>query len=187
MRRRGFTTTEVLVVVAILVVLSALAVPAFQAVRRKGQVQAGRALLDELRLAVAAYASDHGDPPPSGPRGRRRDAPGEPNQGIEALVLALQAPGPKGTYFTFDPARLGDVDGDGRQEAVDPWGTPLAYLHNRAYDAGATVSLPLGGEDHVSAARDEAGQLRGLTSYQLWSAGPDGQAGTDDDLRAWGD
>lgn len=106
---------------------------------------------------------------------------------MEALVRCLSGRGPHGVYFTFEEGRLGDVDGDGQEEAVDPWGNPLVYWHNRAYDAGAQVSLIASGEEHVAAGKDESGQFLGLTTYQLWSAGPDGQAGTDDDLRAWGD
>lgn len=79
--RRGFSMTEILVVVAILVILAALSVPAYRAVRQKGQVQAARALLDELKLAIGTYASDQGDPPrrPSGGCGCR--SPRAPTRG----------------------------------------------------------------------------------------------------------
>lgn len=200
MRARAFSLVELLVVIAVLAVLSALAIPALRAARVSAQVDAAKAQLEELKAAIAAYTTTFGDCPPS--RLARLGLPGDgENEGIECLVQCLTTSAGRGPYLLLEVERLGNVDGDQRQatnptrstlpgpelrELLDPWGSPLAYIHNAEYDRGATVTLQ-GAPTPVAAAKDEAGQYRGLVSYQLWSAGPDGLAGTEDDLRAWGE
>ena len=200
---RAFTLAELLVVIAIIGLLTALAIPALSGVRRRSQTKATSALLERLSLALANYSNDFGDYPPSqmtraGVRGAN-----EINAGSELLVRCLTTSAKAGPYFEFEDAQLGNHDGDSLSgsanptqsviraselfEAVDVWGNPIVYLHNRDYERGCEVSLPGGNVNVRGYEHEKTKQFAGLTTFQLWSAGVDGVAGTDDDVRVFGE
>ena len=55
-------------------------------------------------------------------------------------------------------------------------------MHNRDYDKGGTVNgngQPATVKAHEN---EKTKQYSGLTSFQLYSAGPDGEVGTGDDV-----
>lgn len=56
----GFTLTELLVVVAILAVLAAIAVPAFSTYRRQGYVAEAKAIVEAIVSAEKTYRQRHG-------------------------------------------------------------------------------------------------------------------------------
>ncbi len=63
-RERAFTLVEIMIVVAIIAVLAAIAVPAFARARQRARVSK---FLNALRIATGAfeqYASEHGSYPP---------------------------------------------------------------------------------------------------------------------------
>lgn len=60
MKQGGFTLIELMVVVAIIAVLSAIAMPAYQDYMVRAQVAEGVSLSSGGRLAVAAYYGDTG-------------------------------------------------------------------------------------------------------------------------------
>ncbi len=202
--RRGFTLIEMLVVIAIIGILTAIAIPTISSVKTRSQVKALEANFQRMRLAIENYSNDFGDYPPSRFKklGLRRS--NGMNDGIECLVRCLTTGTKSGPYMTFKDEELGNLDNDKLSnnknptesilntkdlfEVVDPWGNPIVYLHNMDYDRGGTMSLKMGGSAAVTAAKSaKTGQFSGHNTFQLFSAGPDGLVGTEDDVRAWGE
>lgn len=63
--QKGFTLIELLVVVAILGILTAVAVPSLYGMMNSGNVAAARAELATVQTAVDAYTAEHGTVPPT--------------------------------------------------------------------------------------------------------------------------
>jgi len=101
-RRSGFTLLELLVVILIIGLLTALVAPRFLGQVSKSEVTAARAQMDALDKALQAYRIDTGRFPSAA-------------QGLAALVTA-----PAGETRWRGPYLQGDVP-------MDPWGTPYQY------------------------------------------------------------
>jgi type II secretory pathway pseudopilin PulG len=198
--RRSFTLVELLITIGVITVLVAISVPALSAVRRRSEVKETKALMARLSLALEHYADEFGDYPPSrlkklGARGNGK------NEGSECLVRCLTTQEKGGPFIELQDAELGNSDEDQLPSGQDPtrstqktrdllevhdrWGNPIAYTHNRDYDQGASVQLQTGVSPVQAAKSDVTGSYQALTKFQLWSAGPDGQAGTEDDVTSW--
>ncbi|MBL4845743.1 MAG: type II secretion system protein [Planctomycetes bacterium] len=199
---RGFTLVEILVVISIIALLAAISIPALSAVRRSSDTKATKAFLERLRLQIESYSNDFGDYPPS--RASRIGYRGnEVNAGSEILLRCLTTSKKAGPYFEFEDTQLGNTDQDSLAkganptrsvirtaellEIVDTWGNPILYLHNKDYDRGGQVLLPNGNVTVPAYSHEKTKQFAGLTSFQLWSAGVDGEVGTDDDVRVFGE
>lgn len=63
MKQRGFTLIEVMIVVAIIAILAAIALPAYQDYVARAQVAEGLSLSTGAKEAIATYYSDHGQFP----------------------------------------------------------------------------------------------------------------------------
>ncbi|HCV95855.1 Fimbrial protein precursor [compost metagenome] len=63
MRQRGFTLIELMIVVAIIAILAAIALPAYQDYVARAQVAEGFSLSTGAKEAIATYYSDHGQFP----------------------------------------------------------------------------------------------------------------------------
>ncbi|RKT44260.1 pilin [Thiocapsa rosea] len=59
-KQRGFTLIEVMIVVAILGILAALAVPQYQTFTTRAKISEGLVLLGPVKLAVVEYYASHG-------------------------------------------------------------------------------------------------------------------------------
>lgn len=80
-RRRtagGFTLIELMIVVAIIAILAAIALPAYQDYVARSQVAEGLSLSTGAKEAIAVYYSDHGSFPPDNVQGGMA-APGSIN------------------------------------------------------------------------------------------------------------
>ena len=65
MTQKGFTLIELMIVVAIIAILAAIAIPAYQDYVIRSQVSEGATLTDGAKTAVAEYAANRGSLPPS--------------------------------------------------------------------------------------------------------------------------
>ncbi|MBA7630764.1 hypothetical protein ES703_38289 [subsurface metagenome] len=73
--KRAFTLVEVLIVVAILGILAAIALPTFQAHSQEAKEAAAKDNLRILRNAIELYAAQHNGVPPGYPADNPDDAP----------------------------------------------------------------------------------------------------------------
>lgn len=63
--QKGFTLIELMIVVAIIAILAAIAIPAYQDYVIRSQVSEGATLADGAKTAVAEFYSNNGKLPPS--------------------------------------------------------------------------------------------------------------------------
>ena len=114
-RRAGFTLTEMLIVLAILVMLVALVVPRFLGAQKRADRQTAQAQIGLLRGALERYAMDTKDFPTT-------------EQGLQALVTA---PGETTSGETTSGA-ASSWDGPyiSKDEIpMDPWGNAYQYVY----------------------------------------------------------
>ncbi len=138
--RRGFTLMEMLVVLGILAILLALAVPRILGTQKKANISATESQLKLLRSCLQRYMLDMKEFPPT-------------EQGLKALVKK--------------PADLSEAkakrwDGpytEAGELPKDPWGNDFQYEYPPKH---GTTDFP-----------------------DIWSMGPDGEDGTEDDIVSW--
>src|SRR5262249_15509692 len=148
MRRAGFTLIEILIVIAVIGILTAIAFPVMSSVKTRQKAKATKVLIENLKLKLEQYASDFGDYPPSNPKELGLPSNGI-NDGNECLVRCLTTKKKNGPYMEFSDEQLKNTDGDrlvsgnptdsamttrDLLEVVDAFGNPLVYLHNADYD-----------------------------------------------------
>ena len=140
----GLTLIEVLVVMAIVSLLAALALPAVQRARSRSLMVKTQATIAALETALSMYESDFGDYPPwSG-------------GGSALLVDLLQGPVAsedwRGPYMRF---RIHDLDPD--RNVLDPWGRPLEYRYPQTEHPNTPFLIRSSGPDRQMGTHDDIG------------------------------
>ena len=138
--QRGFTLMEMLVVLGILAILLALAVPRILGTQKKANISATESQIKLLRSCLQHYVLDMKEFPTT-------------EQGLKALVKK--------------PADLSEAkakrwDGpytESGELPKDPWGNDFQYEYPPKH---GTTDFP-----------------------DIWSMGPDGEDGTEDDIVSW--
>lgn len=138
--QRGFTLMEMLVVLGILAILLALAVPRILGTQKKADISAAKSQIKILQQILAHYSMDMKEFPST-------------EQGLKALVKK--------------PADLSEAKAkrwegpytESGELPKDPWGNDFMYEYPPKHDT----------TDHPD----------------IWSMGPDGEDGTEDDIVSW--
>jgi type II secretion system protein G len=148
---RGFTLIELLIVVAIIGILAAIAIPNFLQAQVRAKVAATQTDLSTLATALELYRVDHGDNPPTG-------GPFSPS--LLERMLRLTTPIdylrtiPRDPFQPLlDPYWAPLVSGSGREE----WDT--FYLYNTGSASTGMVTGP--------------GSVEQRSGWSLTGAGPD--------------
>jgi general secretion pathway protein G len=149
-RRAGFTLTEMLIVLAILVMLVALVVPRFLGAQRRADRQTAQAQIGLLRGALERYAMDTKNFPNT-------------EQGLQALV---SAPGDSetGTAASWDGPYINKDE-----IPKDPWGNEYQYVYPPERGAGDLPDIWSYGPDGEDNTEDDVCS---------WSTTAGGDAGT---------
>jgi prepilin-type N-terminal cleavage/methylation domain-containing protein len=134
-RRRAFSLVELLVVVAIISLLTALVLPALSAAREKARRTACRSNLRQFMIALHVYANDHrgvlltGNHDPSSKTNRSAAMEHTPMLSQRNRALLLQAGG--GRRFLSCPGMGANFDTNGWTEHEYGWVIGYHYLGGR--------------------------------------------------------
>ncbi len=194
--RAGFTLIEMLAVVLIIGLLIVFLLPQIRSMMQSARIKTQAGALKGLEAALAEYENEKGDYPGSSWKEEWGPAPNSTNIGAEALVIQLF--GSKWqSRLSEDHLRNTDEDESKKAlarfpkptlfEIVDEWGNPVAYSHRRDYGQAQVYVManPPGESTFKAHMNTQTGQFWNPKSFQLVSAGPDGEFGTDDDITSW--
>ena len=204
LHQRGFTLVEILVVLAILTLLAAVLSVSWGSFQRKAKVNATKALLKQIYVALDSYKQDFGRFPPSTLQDFKISVANSVNLGIESLVACLLTQKKNGPYLEYDTKKLTNYDKDvvanfnqsvnksgQAYEYTDVWKNPLIYIHARDYQNYQRVSQYQGRGGKVFSvqpAKDpKLNNYYNPLTFQLWSLGPNGrnENGRGDDIGVW--
>ena len=149
-RQTGFTLIELLIVVAIIAILAALAVPNFQEARVRSKVGRAKADLRSMALAVETYFIDHEDfPVPGDETGAAIPLAVAITDGFETrLPLCLTTPVAYVTSRLTDPFGADTPDEDAQFhystaayfEATQGDAAPFTYYVEQLFPTGVPVT-----------------------------------------------
>lgn len=190
---RGFTLIELLIVVAIIAILAAIAVPNFLEAQTRSKVSRARTDMRSVVTALEAYMVDnsrypmpHGNPPfrinPAAPR------PNQARDGYGSFrTLAFGTLPPEITtpiaYLTSVPVDVFKV-GKNANNGVNV-GRP--YETGNPFDM-TFVYHPVGAWAEIPGSGFDAGDVRDYGLWRIFSLGPDGlynNIGTSDPTLGW--
>ena len=161
MVRRGFTLTELLIVMAILVLLVSLIGPRLLGSKQKADVNAVKTQIGMFQSALERYAVDMNKFPST-------------EEGLSALVAKPGDAGGSGSASGESSEASGGDAAAGGTAATGTWDGP--YLK--------TESLPKDpwGNNY---AYEYPPTHKKINVPDIWSWGPDGQENTEDDIVSW--
>ncbi len=206
-RSRGFTLIEVMVVMAILASLVAATSLMVGIAMKKKAISTTQSTIMALRAALEQNHSADllGRYPPTrvsklvfaGFDGAKFGGePNDTNVGIETLYVVFHLNGLRSPQNVDDAidntdddkatTTAGNMQKPDLFEYVDAWGNPIVYINSADYKDPSKVQkykLKNGTEVKVEPRKNaQTGEFRNADSYQLFSLGPDGVPGTDDDV-----
>ena len=159
MKKQAFTLIELLIVVAIIAILAAIAVPNFLEAQVRSKVSRGRADMRSVTNAIVSYQVDHNRLAPMG------DISTDPNG---AFFHARTS-----SYLTTPISYISSLPYDPFVEKTSTWynstypietGVGKRYVY---YDAKVMVEVIMGGNDIWGGLEEWAG------SYLIYGYGPD--------------
>jgi prepilin-type N-terminal cleavage/methylation domain-containing protein len=157
---RGFTLIELLIVVAIIAILAAIAIPNFLEAQMRAKVSRVRSDLRTLATGIESFQVDKGKPPSDGENG-------EPHVGWATALGRMTTPIAYITSLPADPfqdSTLPETNRPGTTHFLDAAGT------RHSYDYG-TFAWEVAPGDLVREAEWES--VFGYSPWKLTSAGPD--------------
>jgi type II secretory pathway pseudopilin PulG len=175
-RLQAFTIIELLVVLGVIVLLLAIAVPVLSAVRTSQRKERVAAAVTTLSTAVDSYQNDYGVHPLADPPSDLV-ADGV-NKGNRALVYFLrqgEAAGARSAPYLpsayYDDRR--EIEGD---ILLDEWEYPFIYFDTSAMSDDTEHTYALRGNATVSPVRSSTtDSFYNFGRFQLWSVGPNGR------------
>ncbi|MBI4713132.1 MAG: prepilin-type N-terminal cleavage/methylation domain-containing protein [Planctomycetes bacterium] len=167
MSKKGFTIIELLVVIAILTTLAGMTLVVAGRLKEKAKIEATRALITKITLALTEYQQAYfAYPPSSGAYEGSQNLyyflgqPLDLTQGYDPATGEM-------AKKKFGPAIVGGfskTEYNSQKYIIDIWEKPLVYKNP--------------GEDHPDAKNNK-------TFVDIASFGPDKVEGTDDDINNW--
>ncbi|MCC6547541.1 prepilin-type N-terminal cleavage/methylation domain-containing protein [Candidatus Sumerlaeota bacterium] len=175
-KRLGFTLIELLIVVAIIAILAAIAVPNFLEAQTRSKVSRAKADMRSLATGIESYYVDNNSYPKGNPFNLSARASGDPPTMQYWILERLSTPI---AYMTSallpDPfltkARSGSVNGATGAWGNEPNGTPISpteQFENRHYKYFAGLS---GSLSNVAALVSNPGD-KANSFWLLYSSGP---------------
>jgi len=134
LRRGGFTLTELLVVVAIVILLVAIAMPIINMADKAGRNSQSKAVLQSLRTAVEAYRGEFGVYPPVTPALAPPAPP--PSDWIPFITQPVRRKRSNPSTITTDPNEFGRPYGPFMASSANNFdGTNFidGFLNNKTY------------------------------------------------------
>ena len=117
--QKGFTLIELMIVVAIIAILAAIAIPAYQDYVVRSQVSEGMSLADGAKTAYAEFYSNTGRVPPTAPAGNTSVGLASPAS-ISGSYVSKVDVGPTGILVSYGGPKANSNIPAGAQILLSP-------------------------------------------------------------------
>jgi type IV pilus assembly protein PilA len=139
--QKGFTLIELMIVVAIIAILAAIAIPAYQDYLIRSQVTEGASLADAAQTAVAEYYSNHGTFP-TGNGGAGIATPKSIQGKYVATVTVVAATGQVEAAFSDAAPQVANSNINGKILSFSPQTAGGSIVWHCANDGVNPTSVP---------------------------------------------